>query len=97
MMRRRGGAPRRRRRCTSWRPACATASRCSRSAAIRAPASAMRNISPRDDLAEAAADFFAMLSEFDVLGASRVVAMPVPDRGTGLAIDGRLRWATARP
>ena len=55
----------------------------------------MRNLGPRDDLAEAAAEFFAMPGEFDVLGASRIVAVPVPDRGTGLAIDSRLRRAAA--
>ncbi len=58
------------------------------------PARAMRNLSPRGDLAEAAANLFAMLRELDELGAATIVAMPVPDRGLGLAINDRLRRAS---
>ncbi len=56
-------------------------------------ASRMRNLSPRGDLAEAAANFFAMLRELDALGAAGIAAMPVPDRGLGRAINDRLRRA----
>ena len=52
-----------------------------------------RNLSPRADLTEAAANFFAMLHELDSLGAERIAAMPIPGRGLGQAINDRLRRA----
>ena len=59
-------------------------------------APAARNLSPRGDLVEAAANLFAMLRELDALGAAGIAAMPVPDRGLGRAINDRLRRAAAR-
>ena len=62
----------------------------------RAPAARIaRNLSLRGDLAEAAANFFAMLREIDALGAAGIAAAPVPERGLGLAINDRLRRAAA--
>ena len=60
------------------------------------PAPAARNLSPRGDLVEAAANLFAMLRELDAPGAAGIAAMPVPDRGLGRAINDRLRRAAAR-
>ncbi len=58
-----------------------------------APSRLTRNLSPRADLTEAAANFFAMLHELDSLGAERIAAMPIPGRGLGQAINDRLRRA----
>lgn len=58
-----------------------------------APPRLTRNLSPRADLTEAAANLFAMLHELDGLGAACIAAMPIPRRGLGLAIDDRLRRA----
>lgn len=60
------------------------------------PARLSRNLSPRGDLAEAAANLFAMLRELDALGADGIAAMAVPERGLGLAINDRLRRAASR-
>jgi len=57
--------------------------------------SPMINLSPRGDLGEAAANFFAALRELDALGARAIAVMPVPDRGLGEAINDRLRRAAA--
>ena len=59
------------------------------------PTRIVRNLSASGDLAEAAANFFSMLRELDALGAAGIAAMPVPERGLGLAIDDRLRRAAA--
>ena len=61
------------------------------------PARLSRNLSPRGDLVEAAANLFAMLRELDALGARGIAAMPIPERGLGLAINDRLRRAASRP
>ncbi len=62
-------------------------------------AGAMFNLSPRGDLMEAAARLFIGLrqldAEADARGLARIAAMPVPDRGLGLAINDRLRRAAA--
>ena len=43
----------------------------------------MCNLSPRGDLAEAAANLFAMLRQLDQPGVSTIAVMRVPDRGLG--------------
>ncbi|HTW50973.1 MAG TPA: L-threonylcarbamoyladenylate synthase, partial [Stellaceae bacterium] len=53
------------------------------------------NLSPSGDLAEAAANFFAMLRRLDRPEYSGIAAMPVPDDGLGRAINDRLRRAAA--
>jgi L-threonylcarbamoyladenylate synthase len=58
-------------------------------------ASRMCNLSPRGDLAEAAANLFAMLRQLDQPGVSTIAVMRVPDRGLGEAINDRLRRAAA--
>lgn len=55
----------------------------------------LRNLSPRGDLVEAAANLFAMLRELDALGPQSIAVMPIPDRGLGEAINDRLRRAAA--
>lgn len=65
-------------------------------AAPAAPAARLaRNLSARGDLTEAAANFFSMLRELDAPGVAGIAAMPVPERGLGLAINDRLRRAAA--
>jgi L-threonylcarbamoyladenylate synthase len=51
------------------------------------------NLSPSADLAEAAANLFAMLRAADRLKPSAIVVAPVPDEGLGEAINDRLRRA----
>lgn len=57
------------------------------------------NLSPSGDLAEAAANLFAVLREADAmatsLGATRIAVAPVPHEGLGRAINDRLRRAAA--
>ncbi len=57
--------------------------------------SASLNLSPTGDLAEAAANLFAMLRALDAAGPSAIAVMPVPERGLGRAINDRLRRAAA--
>ena len=64
-------------------------------APLPAPPRLTRNLSPRADLTEAAANFFAMLHELDSLGAECIAAMPIPGRGLGQAINDRLRRAAS--
>jgi L-threonylcarbamoyladenylate synthase len=59
-----------------------------------APAAA-RDLSPRRDLAEAAANLFAMLRALDRGGATTIAVAPIPRRGLGLAINDRLERAAA--
>jgi L-threonylcarbamoyladenylate synthase len=54
-----------------------------------------RNLSPRGDLNQAAANFFAMLRQLDALGALAIAVMPIPNQGLGEAINDRLRRAAA--
>jgi L-threonylcarbamoyladenylate synthase len=57
----------------------------------------IRNLSPSGDLVEAAANFFAYLSDLDRSGASAIAIAPIPDHGLGEAINDRLsRAATPR-
>jgi L-threonylcarbamoyladenylate synthase len=56
-------------------------------------ATAVMNLSPRGDLAEAAANLFGYLRSLDTRGAHSIAVMPVPDRGLGEAINDRLRRA----
>ena len=53
------------------------------------------DLSPGRDLAEAAANLFAMLRELDRRGTGCIAVAPVPARGLGLAINDRLVRAAA--
>ena len=53
------------------------------------------NLSPSGDLAEAAANLFAMLRALDADGAKAIAVMPIPAWGLGEAINDRLRRAAA--
>jgi L-threonylcarbamoyladenylate synthase len=53
------------------------------------------NLSSKGDLAEAAANLFAMLRALDQPELRAIAVMPVPDRGLGEAICDRLRRAAA--
>jgi L-threonylcarbamoyladenylate synthase len=55
----------------------------------------VRNLSPAGDLAEAAANLFAMLRELDREELAGIAVMPIPERGLGRAINDRLRRAAA--
>ncbi len=56
---------------------------------------AVRVLSPRGDLREAAARLFDLLHELDGVGVERIYAEPVPEVGLGRAIMDRLRRASA--
>jgi L-threonylcarbamoyladenylate synthase len=56
-------------------------------------ASAAMNLSPRGDLAEAAANLFGYLRALDTEGARAIAVTPVPHHGLGEAINDRLRRA----
>ena len=58
-------------------------------------AGAALNLSPSGDLAEAAANLFAMLRRLDEGGATAIAVSPIPETGLGLAINDRLRRAAA--
>jgi L-threonylcarbamoyladenylate synthase len=58
---------------------------------------AVRYLSERQDLREAAANLFRYLRELDVPDVDLMVAEQVPDRGLGAAIMDRLRRAADRP
>jgi len=53
------------------------------------------NLSPSSDLAEAAANLFAMLRILDAKGASAIAVMPIPSVGLGEAINDRFMRAAA--
>jgi L-threonylcarbamoyladenylate synthase len=53
------------------------------------------NLSPTQDLAEAAANLFSMLRSLDRPDFNRIAVMPIPNDGLGLAINDRLRRAAA--
>ncbi len=57
---------------------------------------AIRNLSDRGDLREAAANLFRYLRELDALGLDLIVAERVPSRGLGAAIMDRLERASHR-
>lgn len=56
---------------------------------------AAANLSPGGDLAEAAANLFAMLHALDRSGAETIAVMPIPNHGLGEAINDRLARAAA--
>jgi L-threonylcarbamoyladenylate synthase len=56
---------------------------------------AMRNLSEKGELEEAAANLFAMLRDLDRPDFSGIAVMPIPETGLGLAINDRLRRAAA--
>jgi L-threonylcarbamoyladenylate synthase len=51
------------------------------------------NLSPRSNLAEAAANLFGYLRSLDTANAHAIAVMPIPDEGLGEAINDRLRRA----
>lgn len=53
------------------------------------------NLSPSEDLVEAAANLFAALRRLDATGAETIAVMPIPETGLGEAINDRLRRAAA--
>jgi len=57
---------------------------------------AIRNLSARQDLREAAANLFRHLRELDALGLDLIVAERIPSRGLGAAIMDRLERASHR-
>jgi L-threonylcarbamoyladenylate synthase len=59
-------------------------------------AAAELNLSPAGDLAEAAANLFAMMRALDRPAHAAIAVMPIPERGLGRAINDRLRRAAAR-
>jgi len=62
------------------------------------PAAQTRNLSPRSDLVEAAANLFAHLRALDASGVRAIAVMPIPSDGLGEAINDRLaRAAAPRP
>lgn len=54
------------------------------------------DLSPRGDLAQAAANLFAYLRQLDATGAVTIAVAPIPEQGLGEAINDRLRRAAAR-
>ena len=62
---------------------------------VPAGAAETLNLSPTGDLAEAAANFFAMLRRLDRMEFTGIAVMPIPDTGLGRAINDRLRRAAA--
>ena len=60
-----------------------------------APAGAVLNLSPSGDLAEAAANLFAMLQALDRPEFTAIAVAPIPSHGLGRAINDRLRRAAA--
>lgn len=61
-----------------------------------APAGAARNLSPRGELKEAAANLFAYLRALDDPRYRGIAVMPIPQDGLGAAINDRLRRAAAK-
>lgn len=58
-------------------------------------AGAMRNLSAKGDLTEAAANLFSFLKELDGSGAATIAVEPIPNTGLGEAINDRLARAAA--
>jgi L-threonylcarbamoyladenylate synthase len=58
-------------------------------------AAALKNLSARGDLVEAAANLFSYLRILDAVGAAAIAVMPVPREGLGEAIHDRLARAAA--
>lgn len=55
----------------------------------------VENLSPGEDLIEAAANLFAALRRLDATGVETIAVMPIPGSGLGEAINDRLRRAAA--
>jgi len=53
------------------------------------------NLSPRGDLVEAAANFFAALRTLDAAGVETIAVMPIPAHGLGEALNDRLKRASS--
>jgi L-threonylcarbamoyladenylate synthase len=53
------------------------------------------NLSPRGDLVEAAANFFAYLHQLDASSVTTIAVARIPEKGLGEAINDRLRRAAA--
>ncbi len=51
------------------------------------------NLSPRGDLRQAAANFYAMLAELEKSSCKRIAVAPIPARGVGIALNDRLARA----
>ena len=62
----------------------------------RAGFAAIRNLSARQDLREAATNLFRHVRELDALGLDLIVAQRIPSRGLGAAIMDRLKRASHR-
>ncbi|MCX5660745.1 MAG: L-threonylcarbamoyladenylate synthase [Planctomycetota bacterium] len=58
---------------------------------------AVEELSPAEDLRQAAANLFAAMRRLDAAGLELIYAHLVPDSGLGLAINDRLRRASTRP
>lgn len=58
-------------------------------------ATAVFDLSPSGDLAQAAANLFDTLKRADATGATRIAVTPIPDHGLGEAINDRLARAAA--
>jgi L-threonylcarbamoyladenylate synthase len=56
---------------------------------------AVRQLSPKQDLREAAVNFFRMLRELDAENLDLIVAERVADEGIGAAINDRLKRASS--
>ncbi|MEZ5800046.1 MAG: Sua5 family C-terminal domain-containing protein, partial [Nitratireductor sp.] len=61
----------------------------------RSGASEMRNLSPKADLAQAAANLYSMLKDLDSGNPTLIAVEPIPREGLGAAINDRLRRAAA--
>ena len=62
---------------------------------VPAGAAETLNLSPGEDLTEAAAHLFAYLHRLDACHVRAIAVMPIPDTGLGAAINDRLRRAAA--
>lgn len=55
----------------------------------------MRNLSPKGDIREAAANLFSVLHDLDRLSVVGIAVAPIPETGLGVPINDRLRRAAA--
>lgn len=58
-------------------------------------AAVRRNLSPSGNLEEAAHRLYALLRELDASGAAVIAVTPIPEEGIGIALNDRLRRASA--
>ena len=59
------------------------------------PADTALNLSPNANLSEAAANLFSMMRQLDHSGTQSIAVVPIPSVGLGLAINDRLKRASA--